>query len=298
MSSEELTDRTDETASEEERDGSTLEAELEVLREENARLREEYARARQSQYRRTAITLVVVGLLAAVAGVLFPSARTVLFALGGTGVFVGVLTYYLTPEQFLPADVGRRVYEVLADNEADVISELGLREERVYVPTGASIDDVRLFVPQHADYEVPDADALADAFVVTDREQERGFTFEPTGTALATEFERALTGDLGDDPATLVPQLTDALVEQFELAASTDPEVDADGGRVTVGITGSAYGPVDRFDHPIASFLAVGLAHGLDEEVTVAVEAVADGRADYLVTCGWTPGEENETTTN
>ena len=79
-------------------DEATLRAEIEVLREENRRLRAEYARARQSEYRRAALVLVGAGLLSGLGGVLLTSAQTVLFALGGTGVFIGVLTYYLTPE--------------------------------------------------------------------------------------------------------------------------------------------------------------------------------------------------------
>lgn len=267
-------------------------AELEVLREENRRLREEFAAAKRTQYQQSALLLVGVGLLAAVAGLLFPNAREVLLALGGTGVFVGILTYYLTPEQFLPASVGRDVYAALARNEADLVAELGLQDATVYVPLTESASDVRLFVPQHAEYTIPDGDVLGDVFVVTDDERERGVSLEPTGATLFSEFERALTGDLGDDAATLATQLTDALVEQFELVGSTETDVDADGGRVTVGITDSTYGPVDQFDHPLVSVLAVGFARGLEQSITTEVEGSDDGRVDYRITCRWETGDE------
>lgn len=263
----------------------SLVAEVEVLREENRRLREEFARARRTQYRRTAITLAGIGVLAGIAGVLFADARTVLFALGGTGVFFGVLVYYLSPEQFISADVGRRVYEALAQNEAATVAELGLQNDRVYVPVGDSVEDVRLFVPQRSEYELPDAEALADTFVVPDEPAGRGLALEPTGGPLAVDFRQAAT-DVVDDPTAIAPALADALVEQFELVASADSDVDPEAGRLTVGVTESVYGSVDRFDHPVASFLAVGLASALDTPVTTKV-STGDDRVDYLVTCQW-----------
>jgi hypothetical protein len=295
MSSEELTTEDGDVPDDVPVDDETARtAELEVLREENRRLREEFAAAKRTQYRQTALLLVGVGLLAAVAGVLFPNARNVLLALGGTGVFVGVLTYYLTPEQFLPASVGRDVYTALAGNEADLVTELGLQDATVYVPLAEGAHDVRLFVPQHADYTIPDGDALGDVFVVTDAARERGVSLEPTGATLFAEFQRALTGDLGDDAATLAAQLTDALVEQFELVGSAETEVDADDGRVTIGVTDSTYGPVDQFDHPLVSVLAVGIAQGLERSVTTEVEASDDERVDYRITCRWETGDDED----
>lgn len=278
-------------------DQAELAAQIDLLAEENRRLRREYARARRSQYRRTALGLVGLGLLAVGGAAVFPEARTVLLALGATGLFAGLLTYYLTPEQFIPARVGERVYAALAANGAVLAADLGLADERVYVPTGDPDDPVRLFLPQHEDYEVPDGDALGDVFVVTGDERARGVSLKPTGQALFGEFERALAGPLSDDPGTLAEQLADALVEQFELVDSTrvDAAVDDEGedgdgrggDRVTVGVSGSAYGAVDRFDHPVASVLATGLVHGLDAPVAVDVTP-GDDRTDYLVTATWT----------
>ncbi|SDG29217.1 hypothetical protein [Halorientalis regularis] len=280
------TDGVDRTETPAESQDEDLVAEVEVLREENRRLREEFARARRTQYRRTAITLAGIGVLAGIAGVLFADARTVLFALGGTGVFFGVLVYYLSPEQFISADVGRRVYEALARNEAGVAAELGLQDDHVYVPTGDAADDVRLFVPQRSEYELPDADALSDVFVVPDEPAGRGLALEPAGGPLAVEFGQAITNDIEDDPTATTTALADALVEQFELVTSADADTDPDAGRLTVGVTESVYGPVDRFDHPVASFLAVGLASALNTPVTTEV-STGDDRVDYLVTCQW-----------
>ncbi|MFB6161783.1 MAG: hypothetical protein ABEJ61_11520 [Haloferacaceae archaeon] len=260
---------------------------LERLAAENRRLRREYARARTSQYRRSAVGLAVLGLLGVAGGLVFPDDRSVLFALGGTGLFASVLTYYLTPEQFVPATVGERVYTALARNEGALAADLGLAGPHVYVPTDTPDDGtdagVRLFVPQQESFDLPGADALASTFVATDETDRRGVALDPTGDALFDPFEEALAGDLRTDLGPLADQLGDALVEQFELVAGVRVETDASEGRVTVGVSGSAYGPVDRFDHPVASFLAVGIARGRDDPVTLSVEA-GDDRADYLVT--------------
>ncbi len=274
-------------------DEETLElaARAELLEEENQRLRTEYVSARKSQYRRTAIGLGLVGALAALGGLLFPDGRNVLFALAATGLFGGVLTYYLTPETFVAADVGERIYAAMAANEAAIVDQLGLSDDHVYLSTGDSAD-VYLYVPQRSTGKLPDdRDGLRAGPLLTDPDQ-RGLVLEPTGSTLFEAFERALTGDLATAPAPLATQLADGLVEQFELAASADPDVDPAAGRVTVAIEDSAFGDVDRFDHPVASFLAVGFATGLDRPVQLAVAPDAD-RADWLVTCRW----ENEADT-
>ena len=278
---------TDATDSVSQADAAELASQLEVLTEENRRLREEYARARRTRYRRSALGLAVLGTLAALAGVAFPDTRTVLFALAMTGLFAGVLTYYLTPERFLAAAIGRDVYASLADNEGDLVTELGLQETAVYVPCeSASTPPAWLFVPHRSDYEVPDDDALEELFVVTETERSRGVSFRPSSAPLHEEFDRALADDLATEPAALADQLTEGLVEQFELADSATTDIDPEGDRVSIGISGSAYGPLDRFDHPIESFLGVGFARGLTLPVTVETTP-ADDRADILVTCRW-----------
>jgi len=264
-----------------------LAGELKVLAEENRRLRAEYARARRMRHRRSAFGLVALGILAALTGVMLPDARTVLFALAGTGLFTGVLTYYLTPERFLAAAIGRDIYTSLADNEAAVVTELGLQDTAVYVPSERSRPPPAwLFVPHRSDYEVPDDDALSALFVVTETERARGVSFHPSGAPLHEEFDRALADDLATEPAALADQLVDGLVEQFELAESASIDVDPEGDRVSIGVTGSAYGELDRFDHPIESFLGVGFARGRGVPVTVETTP-ADDRADTLVTCRW-----------
>ena len=265
-------------------DPETLRTEIAVLREENERLRAAYGEATRTRHRRTALGFAAVGVLAIAGSLLLPDARDVLLALGGTGLFAGLLVVYLSPERFVAASVGRDVYAAMADNEASVAAELGLTDERVYVP----IDEggtVRLFVPQHPEYELPPAESLTDVLVVTENDASRGVSLRPTGGPLVDEFERSAPGDRSRDPGALAQGLAEALVEQFEVLDSVS--VDAEPGRVTVAASESAFGPCDRFDHPIGSVLAVGLARSLDEPVELSVRASADERADWQLTCRW-----------
>jgi hypothetical protein len=262
-----------------------LAAQVELLEDENRRLRAEYARARRSRYRRTAIGLAAVGAVAVLGGIAFPAGTTVLFSLGAIGVFAGLLTYYLTPERFVAATVGKAVYAAHANNSDAVVSELGLSEQHLYVPLESPTRAATLYVPQVEDAAVPPASALDAVFVVGENGQ-RGVSLRPAGGALLVEFERTLADPLADDPASLVDQLADGLIEVFELADGVDPELSSDGTQCVFGVTGSALGSVDRFDHPVGSFLATGVAVGLDRPVEMTV-TTGDGRFDHRVTCSW-----------
>jgi len=267
-------------------------AELAGLRRENVRLRQRYEALREGQYRRTAVALAALGVAGLLGGALFPPVRETLVVLGAIGLFAAAVTRYLSPERFIPVGVGSSVFGAHASNHAAVVDELGLQDATVYVPD-ADRDSVRLFVPEHRAYALPDAEALRDTFVVTDDELARGVAFDPSGGGLFDEFERSLDGPLGDDPETLARQATDALVELFELAGTATAETDAADGRLTVRVEDCRFAAAETFDTPVASFVAVAVARGLD--APVATEVAAGEEMDFAVTCRWEVGGDGET---
>lgn len=278
-----------------ERDPAELVARIERLEEELDGLRSRYQRLRRSQFRRTALALALIAVSALAGAWAFPGSREVLIALGGIGLFAAVLIYYLTPERFIAAGIGAQVYQALATNEADIVTELGLQNTCIYLPVeSAGADDdgppVRLFVPKEPEYELPPSEALESRFVVTSNPAERGMTFVPSADGLVTEFQTTLSTGLGDTPDQLAVQLVDGLVNGFELVDAIAPTVSAGAGRARFAITGSAYGQVNRFDNPVASFIAVGLARGLETSVTAELTDVESDLADFLVTCEWKTG--------
>ncbi|RRJ29458.1 hypothetical protein [Halocatena pleomorpha] len=282
------TDRDDETAAASDSTSEAdLAARLELLMEENRRLRDDIRRARQSRYRRTALAMAGLGAVVGGLGVLFPSSQAVFFALAGTGLFGAILIYFLTPEQFVSATVGERMYAAHAELGAELIDSLGLSETIIYLPTGntAGADaGVRIFVPHHRNHDLPSPDDAATLFVATANERHRGVAVPPTGAGLFREFE-SMVDDPADDLPELADRLADALVEGFELVGSATPDVDKTNGRVSIGVSDSRYGAVDRFDHPVASFIAVGVVRWAERPVTLESTTGKDERVDYLVSC-------------
>ncbi|AFK19917.1 hypothetical protein E6P09_00550 [Haloferax mediterranei ATCC 33500] len=264
-------------------------SELAALRRENARLRQRYDSLRQSQYRQATAVLAALGVAGVLGAALFPPVREVLVVLGAIGLFAAAVTRYLSPEQFIPVGIGSSVFQAHAANHGAIVNELGLQDTTVYVPD-AERETVRLFVPEHRSYTLPDPDALRDTFVVTDDETQRGVTFTPSGVGLFDEFERSSDGPLGDDPTTLARQTTDALVELFELVETTTTETDAADGRLTVRVEGCRFASAETFDTPVASFLGVTVARGLDTPVTT--EVTPGDETSFAVTCRWEVGDD------
>lgn len=254
-------------------------ARVDLLEEENERLRAEYARAKRVQNRRTAAGLAGLGLVSVLGGVVFPGARAVLFALGATGLFAAVLTLWVTPERFVSADVGERVYAALASNHAEMVAELGLTGTPVYVPRRT---DVRLYVPQEATDDVPGMEALDETFVVGESAADRGLALDPTGQRLVESVDE-IEAVPAPDVAAAATTLASALVETFEIADSADSDVDSENGRATFEITGAVYGDPERFDHPVSSVLAVGLAETLEQPIRAEISDTDP----LVVTCRW-----------
>jgi hypothetical protein len=260
-------------------------AELERLQVENERLREEYHRARRVEYGRTALGLGVVGILAVGAGVLFPSAREVLLIIGAIGLFSAVLTRFVTPGQFLPVDVAEGVYDAVDESRAALVAELGLGGDSRYVP----LDDgstVRLFVPKSDEVPLPDDEDLRSTLVVSQDTPRRGVAFTPTGRTLFREFEDTLQGELSETPRSAAQELAEGLTDGLELVDSVDVEVDTDSRRVSLRLRDVPFGAVDRVDHPVVSFVGVGLATGLGTPISVA-DARRD-ESEAVVSYVWT----------
>ena len=267
-----------------------LQGQVELVQAENERLRQEYARAQQTKYRRTAIGLILVGLVSIIGAVLFPNTRDVLIALGGSATIAGILTYYLTPEKFVVATVGETLTETIQSTYDTIRSELDLQGEPVYVPVGAGNMNTRLFLPQQREYTLPDDTALTDMFVISDDPSQWGIAVRPSGAGLFEEFKDAAidfaaqSNDSTDEPIQVFEQLADGLVEQFELADQVTATIE-DENRCVLAVTESTYAYQDKIDHPIPSFIAVGAATAFDEPTHISVEKSES--QNFIIECRW-----------
>lgn len=245
------------------------------------------AAAAAQRRRRVRAGFAVLGIIALAAGLLLPGSRNTLFALGATGLFGALLVSTLVPAHSVPTTVGRMTYAATSDTGASLVAELGLSDERVYVPIDVGEDAVRLFVPQHRDYRLPGDDALADTLVTGAGSRGRGLATRPTGDALIAAYEDALLVTEGGTPAETVDQLAEALVAEFGLVRGATTTVEA--GRAEVAVENSAYGPPDRFDHPVPSVLAAGLARRLGRAVEMSVRSRGERGTGWTVVCTWEP---------
>ncbi len=237
--------------------------------------RTEYGSPSRSRYQRTTLGLAVLGLLAAAAGTVFLDARRVLFALAGIGLFGALLAYTLSLDRVVDATVADSLSASAAANQVLIASELGLQIDPTYVPSEGDVPaHLQLSNSSGSSAEMPITGGHGDEL-----------TFEPTAGRLFCHFEDMLVDELATAPQPLTAQLASGLVDVFEVAETVEPyEIEEEF--VTVTISGSVLGDLDRFDHPIASFLAVGFAVGLDRPVKLAIAPGGD-EGDWRVSCYW-----------
>lgn len=252
---------------------------IESLEAEVERLREDIVPRARQRYRRGAVVLGVLGLVTLSGAVVLPGLRTVLLALAGSGVFLAILTYFLTPERFVAADTARGMYGTLADNETAIIDDLALEGAPHVVPGTGQATPARLFIPLKSTTSVPKSIESNESF----RSDWGGLVLQPTGAPLYDSII-ATSGPLPSSLDELSSFVAEALVEQFELADAV--ELDVEPGRTVLAVYGSVLGPLDHFDHPVASVFATSLA--VEQGTPVAVEVARDDTGDgWIVTCRW-----------
>jgi hypothetical protein len=246
--------------------------EVSLLRTENERLRRELKRRTRTTYRRTALALLVVGAVSALAGLVVPPAREVLVVVGAIGVFGGILTWYLTPETVLSASVAESLFDANASTRTALVAELGLLDDAVYVPSSEHVGGAYLFLPLHATYELPES--VESTFLTAGTDRERGIALQPTGARLCRELDHSIRGDI--DESDLPAVVTEALVEQFELAANANGELVDD--TLSLHVDRPAIAGLDRPDHPVVSLAGVTTARSLDQPVRVDAVDPDEGR--------------------
>ncbi|WP_254765012.1 hypothetical protein [Natrinema marinum] len=274
-------------------EGSRLRSGIESTETEQRsdRLRRGYESRRSTGDRRLTAGLLALGVLSLGGAIALPTAQRVLFPLAGVGLFGGVLAYGLSAGRFIDASDGERVYGAFADNLAAVTDTLGLTDERTYVPVPNSTGvEVRLLLSGRVDHLLS---GEGDAPIVDP--DGRGLLLEPSGGDLYDEFREALTEPVATSPEPIAEQLIDALCHRFEFVTDADWVVSGDGQRVEITVSDSAFGPIDRFDHPVPSFLGVGFAAALDSEVSLEVSVEAERNAGVVV-CRWHVGEASQST--
>lgn len=241
------------------------------------------------------VTFVAFGLLAFAGGIVFADVRAVLYVLFWTFLFIAALFRFLTPDRRVRGTVAESVYATFATNMAALVAADDRAGTHAYVPRReAQSDDVpvRLIVSLDSalDSEFIDIANPDPSFEFPNASEHRGVSLLPSGGYLFCEFESVLKDDLSESPDELAVQLAEGVSEELELADRVVPSAEPTEQRTVFEIIDSTYGPIDRFDHPVSSFLAVGLAVGLDQPVVTETTATNDG-SGYFVRCRWEVGK-------
>jgi hypothetical protein len=220
----------------------------------------------------------------------FPDVTEILFILGGIGLYTAVLIWYLTPEEFSPHTVAEGIYEVVTRNRRDIIEQFDLSIEPTYVYTGDA-EHAKVFIPQQPNDHPPAPERITTTILTTDQNVCYGAAFVPCGLSLFEEFEQIRPDPLGETPETAVEQLLEGLTEGFGLIENPSFVLGDDANELELYVEDVPFGPVTRFDHPIVSFVAIGLAEALNASVAVEVESESDESesSESEITYRWEP---------
>lgn len=237
-------------------------------------------------------TLFVLGIVSAIAAisVLPGDSRQLLIAFAGVGLYGGTVLYAIRPAITDTVDSADRVYSALAATGEALQADFDLPEQYSYVPT-ETIDDgfVPVYLVVHAEGAFETARGQRPVIGEPDGGHHRNaITLHPTGAALFDACEELGVADLPADPVELGSQLAEIAVGGLEIASNIDTTVDPDPGKATISVRRPRFGPASRFDHPVASFLGVGFAHGLGVPVSMDAQSKSQNQR-YRVTYRWDP---------
>lgn len=229
-----------------------------------------------------ALLFVVDGVVCFYGATVVDGLGEVLIALGGTFVFAGIISYTLSAERTLPTAVGESLYGSVDANERALVEEYGLSSDAVYIPQSGREPSATVVYRWSNDVPLPDESAGLGLYAIDG--ELTGISLYPSSSDLFDHFERTLVDEVSHLPEQLVMQLSEALTDGFELADDVVSTYDSTNGLLEFEMNGLALNREAGFDNPIQSFLAVGVACGLDCPVVARTDDVGD-RDGAVVVC-------------
>ena len=167
--------------------------------------------------------LLGVGMVVAVAAIVFASTISAFIGLGLT--FWGVLTFFVQPKKYVKSDLMNATAISSLRTVDMMIKGMGYGEKGVYIQAGDS-GKVVVFVPSEPFSMIPEASDIKDQTFLTDP---KGILVPPPGQALATLIENKLGFKLKNcGIEALVEALPKVLVEDLEIVRDIEIEVTMD----------------------------------------------------------------------
>jgi hypothetical protein len=210
---------------------------------------------------------------------------------GGIGLFGAILVPLLLPDRTVAPIVAEGLHEALVSTADPGTDGSDARRMAVYDPGSppAGPAGVQVYTLETTDQDVDLVDAGSAA--VTGGSSLRS---RPSGVGVYQAFTSEAVPDVGTSTETFAWQLCRGLTDWLELATSATPEAETEGG-ITVRVAGSTVPGVDRFDHPIVSFLGVALACHRDRAVVTDVQPVPENPGEHRISVhplAVVPGED------
>jgi len=236
-------------------------------------------RARQSAY-----GFIFLGLVSTVGGLLEWNTQmaVVLVAVGATFFFGGIVTFTLGSKRYLITSVHQSICWDLSENLERLIESYDLQKTLVYLPRTGAAEPPVLFVPKHPDHQLPKGIEVDSLFVESHNKRAEGIVLRPAGATLFDRFESMLEGEIGETLDDLTRQLSDGLIEGFELVDRIRTDVHPEEDVVEFEIVGDIHDSSQGYENPVQSFVAVGLAAGLETPITV--EPMQEAENDQALT--------------
>lgn len=222
--------------------------------------------------RRMGLGFLITGLISLGLGMTNPSLRTILYPLGLISILVAILSIYFPSTNRVPIEL----VEILVQMRSHDFDQIVDSDEyyTYYLPKPRSSF-------QSESILVVSDTAMQDET----RFDEHEIQIRPVGDLMFDVFLDNLKGGTSRNPEILSLQLSEALTELFELVGNVSPHVYADKNTVEFRVDLFEEMSINKLDHPVVSFLAVGLVHGLKKKVTVD-EIDSIGESKYHIKFG------------
>jgi len=267
---------------------AALDRKVRILTERTNELHADSLRARDAQHRSLATALAGTGISVIFLGILLGAhdtpgsvPSTTVTVVGGIGLFIGIFLYYVTPEHFVTAAVVTAVCQTL-DAVSRPLSEGVTTPVYTYASGSGAETEVHLELSQTT-VSTDGGETMEEHFDKNTNTPESPLNqVVPTGLPLYREVGPSPPYSEGSTRERSL-RLAETLNSPLGLVGSVEAVWEPD--QLSVRIADSTCGPIDRFDHPVPSLLACGLAMETQSKVVVETERLDTADFDWQVTC-------------
>lgn len=216
---------------------------IQLLEREKEKLRVELWRHNRKPSREAAHVLLLFGTLSLALSIFYSWDRSMSVILGFIGLgltFWGVLLLYIRPKKFVRAALLHSTAIPSLTAISKIISDLNYEGKGIYLPPRylRELKGGTVFIPSRREIVIPPVEEVAEEKVFL--KNPNGMCLTPPGLSLVNLYEDELGRDFAKvDLNYLQMNLPKLFIEDLEIAE--DLEINVEGDKIHVKITGSIY---------------------------------------------------------